>query len=128
MKYDQEHTETPGMLKSKLHLIQRAPEVGMTTHSGDPRTVHVPAPPTPAEPAPVSAGEATGAIQLEKVTGDVPAGAKVMTPSGAKPDDAKKPDDTKKPDDAKKPDPNKPDPNKPDPNKPDPNKPSNPGN
>jgi len=105
MQYDQEHREGLGLRDRALGPLKRKPDVSGTTHSGDPKTVHLPPVPTPTEATPVST-EATGAIKLEKVDGAAP-DAPVMNPDkpktdAAKPDDKKPDDTTAKPDDKKK--------------------------
>jgi outer membrane protein assembly factor BamD len=87
MKYDLAHRDSKGgYITRTMALVKGKPDVTPTTHSGDPKLVHLPPPPTPQDVPVVAGGEGTGtgAIKVETVTGDAP-NAPVMNPD-RKPD------------------------------------------
>jgi outer membrane protein assembly factor BamD len=83
MKFDQEHRDSPGKIAQVTGILKKHPDLSAATKSGDPLTVNLPAPPTPAEVTP-AAGAATGSVVIQPVEGPAPTGVPVITP-GAKP-------------------------------------------
>jgi outer membrane protein assembly factor BamD len=83
MKYELEHRDPQTRFQQVTGILKKRPDVSMAAKTGDPLLVAVPKPPAP--PEPVSAGGAAGSnVVLQPVTGEVPEGAKEVTP-GAKP-------------------------------------------